>query len=58
MLDDKFIFAFTPNWVFKILAIKVPLEYIIEEQQVKEQSTCLRMLEWGRSILSYNLLVR
>ena len=58
ILDDKFIFHYTPKWVFKALDIKVPMEQIVEEMKhvYGEGWCCTKFVLKVRKGLSYALL--
>jgi len=36
VLDDKFILAWTPSFVWQMLGIKIPIEYLLEEEEAKK----------------------
>lgn len=56
VLDDEFIFNYTPTWLFRALSIKLPLEYLIEDEE-EQDNKCIRWCGYLRTILSYSSLV-
>ena len=58
ILDDKFIFHYTPKWLLKALDIQVPMEQIVEEMKhvYGEGWCCTKFILKVRKGLSYAIL--